>query len=75
VLLDLGTIPNQQPRDTRSGNTHDMAAGQPKPVKPVSETGQTASVGLSLTQTGETSETVLADRSDRLCPETPQTLP
>jgi hypothetical protein len=30
---------------------------QPKPVRPVSETGQTASVGLSLTQAGETGQT------------------
>jgi hypothetical protein len=45
---------------------------QPKPVKPVSETGQTASVGLSLTQEGETGQTGLANRSDRFCPETPQ---
>jgi hypothetical protein len=30
---------------------------QPKPVMPVSETGQTASVGLSLTQAGETGQT------------------
>jgi hypothetical protein len=45
---------------------------QPKPVRPVAETGQTASVGLSLTQTGETGQTGLANRSDRLCPETPQ---
>jgi hypothetical protein len=42
VLLDLGASPNQQPRDTRSGNTHDTAAGSPnrssqflKPVRPL----------------------------------------
>jgi hypothetical protein len=29
VLLDLGTRPNQQPRNTRSGNTHGTAAGRP----------------------------------------------
>jgi hypothetical protein len=45
---------------------------QPKPVRPVSKTGQTASFGLSLTQTGETGQTGLANRSDRFCPETPQ---
>jgi hypothetical protein len=45
---------------------------QPKPVRPVSETGQTASVGLSLTQAGETGQTGLANRSYRLCPECPQ---
>jgi hypothetical protein len=42
VLLDLGAKPNQQPRDTRSGNTHDTTAGSPnrsgrflKPVRPL----------------------------------------
>jgi hypothetical protein len=45
---------------------------QPKPVRPVSETGQTASVGFSLTHAGETGQTGLANRSDRFCPETPQ---
>jgi hypothetical protein len=45
---------------------------QHKPVRPVSETGQTASVGLSLTQAGETGQTGLANRSDRFCPETPK---
>jgi hypothetical protein len=29
VLLDLGARPNQQPQHTRSGNTHDTAAGSP----------------------------------------------
>jgi hypothetical protein len=38
----------------------------------VSETGQIASVGLSLTQAGETGQTGLSIRSDRLCPEPPQ---
>jgi hypothetical protein len=38
----------------------------------MSETSQTASVGLSLTQAGETSQTGLANRSDRLCLESPQ---
>jgi hypothetical protein len=45
---------------------------QPKPVRLVSETGQTASVGLSLTQAGETGQTGLANRSGQFCPETPQ---
>jgi hypothetical protein len=45
---------------------------QPKPVRLVSETGQTASVGLSLTQAGETGQTGFANRSDRFCPGTPQ---
>jgi hypothetical protein len=42
VLLDLGARPNQQPQDTRSGNTHDTTAGSPhrsgrflKPVRPL----------------------------------------
>jgi hypothetical protein len=45
---------------------------QPKPVRAVSETGQTASVGLSLTKAGETSQTGLPNRSGRFCIETPQ---
>jgi hypothetical protein len=43
-----------------------------KLVRPVSEIGQTAFVGLSLTQSGETDRTGLANRSGRFCPETPQ---
>jgi hypothetical protein len=42
MLLNLGARPNQQPQHTRSGNTHDTAAGSPnrsgrflKPVKPL----------------------------------------
>jgi hypothetical protein len=42
VLLDLGASPNQQPQNTRSGSTHDTAAGSPnrsgrflKPIKPL----------------------------------------
>jgi hypothetical protein len=46
-----------------------------KPVRPVFETGQTASVGLSLTQTRETSQTGLVNRSDRFCLETLQNSP
>jgi hypothetical protein len=38
---------------------------QPKPVRPDSETGQTTSVGLSLTQAWETGQTGLTNRSDR----------
>jgi hypothetical protein len=45
---------------------------QPKLVRPVSETGQTASVEFSLTQAGETGQTGLANQSDRICPEPPQ---
>jgi hypothetical protein len=42
VLLNLGARPNQQPQHTRSGTTHDSAAGSPnrsgrflKPVRPL----------------------------------------
>jgi hypothetical protein len=42
VLLNLGARPNQHPQHTRSGNTHDTAAGSPnrlgwflKPVRPL----------------------------------------
>jgi hypothetical protein len=42
VLLNLGARPNKQPQHTRSGNTHDTAAGSPnrsgrflKPVRPL----------------------------------------
>jgi hypothetical protein len=38
----------------------------------VSETGQTASVGLDLTQAWQIGQTGLANRSGRFCPETPQ---
>jgi hypothetical protein len=66
-----------QPTATRHTQRKHTRHGcwQPKPVRSVSETGQTASVGLSLTQTEETGQTDLANRSDRLCPETPQKLP
>jgi hypothetical protein len=57
VLLSLGARPNQQPHHTRSRNTHDTAAGSPNRLGQFSETGQTAFVGLSLTQTGETGQT------------------
>jgi hypothetical protein len=65
VLLNLGARPNQQPHHTHAAETHTtrLLAAQ---------TGQTASVGLSLTQVGETGQTGLANRSDRLCPEPPQ---
>jgi hypothetical protein len=43
-----------------------------KPVRPVSEIGQTASVGLSLPQAGETGQTGLINGSCRFCLETPQ---
>jgi hypothetical protein len=60
------TTAHTQRKHTRQG------CWQLKPVRSVSEIGQTASVGLSLTQAGETGQTGLANRSDRLCPETPQ---
>jgi hypothetical protein len=72
VLLDLGARPNQQPhKHTQQKHTR-HSCWNLKPVRPVSETSQTTSVGLSLTQTGETGQTDLANRSDRFCPETPQ---
>jgi hypothetical protein len=43
-----------------------------KPVRPVFETGQTASFGLSLSQAGETGPTNLINQSVRFCLETPQ---
>jgi hypothetical protein len=60
------TIAHTQRKHTRHG------CWQPKPVRPVSETDQTASVGLSLTQAGETGQTGSAIQSDRFCPEPPQ---
>jgi hypothetical protein len=49
-----------QPTATRHTQRKHTRHGywQPKPVRPVSETGQTASVGLSLTKAGETGQTV-----------------
>jgi hypothetical protein len=64
------TQPTATPHTQRKHTRH--GCWQPKPVRPVSETGQTASVGLSLTQAGETSQTSLVNRSGRFCPETPQ---
>jgi hypothetical protein len=57
---------------THSGNTHDTTAGSPNRSGRFLKTGQTASVGLSLTQAGETGQAGLANRSDRFCPETLQ---
>jgi hypothetical protein len=45
---------------------------QPKLIMSVSKTSQTTSVGLSLTQAGETGQTGLANQSDRLCPKLPK---
>jgi hypothetical protein len=63
-----------QPTSTRHTQRKHTQHGcwQPKLVRPVSETGQTAPVGLSLTQAGETGQTGLANRSGRFCLETPQ---
>jgi hypothetical protein len=63
-----------QPTATRHTQRKHTRHGcwKPKPVRPVSETGQTASVGLSLTQAGEIGQTGLANQSSWLCPETPQ---
>jgi hypothetical protein len=64
------TTGHMQRKHTRHG------CWQPKPVRLVSETGHTASVGLILAQVGETDQTGLANQSGRFCPETPQkTLP
>jgi hypothetical protein len=59
------TTKHTQPKHTRYG------CWQPQPVRPISETGQTASVGLSLTQAGETGQTGLANRSHRFFPKAP----
>jgi hypothetical protein len=59
------TTRHTQRKHTRHGCWH------LKSVRPVSETGQTASVGLSLTYVGETSQTGLANRSGRFYTETP----
>jgi hypothetical protein len=58
VLLNLGskTQPTASTHTQRKHTRH--GCWQPKPVRPVSETGQTASIGLSLTQAGETGQTV-----------------
>jgi hypothetical protein len=57
VLLNLGARPNQQPQQTRSGNTHTTRLLAAQTGQAVFETDQTASVGLSLTQAGETGQT------------------
>jgi hypothetical protein len=49
------TQPTVSTHTQRNHTRHDC--WQPKPVRPVSETGQTASLGLSLTQAGETGQT------------------
>jgi hypothetical protein len=83
VLLDLGARPNQQPQDTRSGNTHNTAAGSPnrsgrfflKPVRPLLLDLASHRQGKPVRLVWQTGQTGLANRSDRLCPETPQKLP
>jgi hypothetical protein len=64
------TQPTTTAHTQRKHTRHDC--WQPKPVRLVSETGQTASIGLSLMQAGETGQTGLAIRSDRFCLEPPQ---
>jgi hypothetical protein len=70
------TGPRSKTQPTATRNTERKptrpSCWQPKPVRPVSETGQTASVGLSLQQARETGQTSLANRSGRFCPESPQ---
>jgi hypothetical protein len=74
VLLDLRS--KTQPTATRHTQRKHTQHGcwQPKPVRLVSETDQIASVGLSLTQVGETGQTGLVNWSDRLYLETPEKL-
>jgi hypothetical protein len=57
VILNLGARPNQQHNTHKQRKDTRHGCWQPKPVTPVSEIGQTASVGLSLMQAGETSQT------------------
>jgi hypothetical protein len=72
VLLDLGARPNREPLDNMQRKTTRVPTAGEKPVRPVSETGQTASVGLSLSIGKETGQTGSANRSGRFCPELPQ---
>ena len=63
-----------QPTATRNTQrkTTRNCCWQPKPVRPVSETGQTDLLGLSLSQAGETGQAGLANRSGQFCPGNPQ---
>jgi hypothetical protein len=58
------TEPRSKTQPTATANTQQKhtrhGCWQLKQVRPVSETGLTASIGLSLTQTGETGQTGLA---------------
>jgi hypothetical protein len=72
VLLDLGARPNQQLSKTHNGKQHEHNSWNLKLVRPVSETGQTDSLGLSLSQAGETGQAGLANRPGRFCPGNPQ---
>jgi hypothetical protein len=53
VLLDLGERFSQHPLKTRSGRQNKHNCWKPKPIRPVSETGQIDSLDLSLSQAGE----------------------
>jgi hypothetical protein len=53
VLLDLGARPNQQPRDTRSGNTHNTTAGCPNRPGRFSKPGRPLLLDLALHRQGK----------------------
>jgi hypothetical protein len=69
-----GPRSKSQPTATRHTQRKHTRHGcwQPKPMRPVFETGQTASVGLSLTHAGETGQTGLANRSGRFFQKLPK---
>jgi hypothetical protein len=69
---DLGARPNRQPLDNTQWKTTRAPTATEKPVRPVSETGQTASVGLSLSTGKETGQTGLANQGGRFCSELPK---
>jgi hypothetical protein len=72
VLLSLGARPNQQPQHTRSGNTHDTAAGSPNRSGRFLKPGRPLLFNLASRRQGKTGQTGLAIRSDQLCLEPPQ---
>jgi hypothetical protein len=69
VLLNLGARPNRQPLDNTQWKTTRAPAARKKPFRSVTETGQTASVRLSLSiGRGNRSD----HRPGRFCPELPK---